>query len=256
MLGLPGAGKGTQADLLAKKLNIPRISTGDMFREALQSETELGKQVKQYVERGELVPDSLTVALVEERLSQPDAQRRLHFGRIPAHRAAGGGAEGDAGGDRSSRWMQRCLSMCRRKKRFGAFPQRRVCGQCGATFRAVRRKSRPASAPPCGGPLVQRPDDSEETARHRLQVYMEQTRACWSTFIGPMACWWPSTACRPSTTCWPTSSPAWTGSASTNGRAATLDHSEVGAGNRRDAQSRPSRGASARARAGAVAARA
>src|SRR5690606_42156414 len=74
MLGLPGAGKGTQADLLAKELGIPRISTGDMFREALQSDTELGRQVKEYVERGELVPDSLTVALVEQRLSQPDAR--------------------------------------------------------------------------------------------------------------------------------------------------------------------------------------
>src|SRR5690606_15756479 len=74
MLGLPGAGKGTQGELLAQRLGIPRISTGDMFREALRSETALGRQVKEYVERGELVPDHLTVALVEERLKQPDAR--------------------------------------------------------------------------------------------------------------------------------------------------------------------------------------
>src|SRR5690606_8916044 len=74
LLGLPGAGKGTQGELLAQRLGIPRISTGDMFRAVLRSDTPLGRQVKEYVERGELVPDHLTVALVEERLAQADAR--------------------------------------------------------------------------------------------------------------------------------------------------------------------------------------
>lgn len=174
MLGLPGAGKGTQADLLAKKLNIPRISTGDMFREALQSESELGKQVKQFVERGELVPDSLTVALVEERLNQPDAQDGFildGFPRtVPQAEAlnttlAAAGKPLDAA----------VFIDVPQEEAIRRISERRICGQCGATFRAGAPEVAVGKCSTCGGPLVQRPDDSEDTARHRLQVYMEQT---------------------------------------------------------------------------------
>lgn len=174
MLGLPGAGKGTQADLLAKKLNIPRISTGDMFREALQSESELGKQVKQFVERGELVPDSLTVALVEERLNQPDAQDGFildGFPRtVPQAEAlnttlAAAGKPLDAA----------VFIDVPQEEAIRRISERRICGQCGATFRAGAPEVAAGKCSTCGGPLVQRPDDSEDTARHRLQVYMEQT---------------------------------------------------------------------------------
>lgn len=175
MLGLPGAGKGTQADLLATKLNIPRISTGDMFREALQSETELGKQVKQYVERGELVPDSLTVALVEERLSQPDAQAGFILDGFPrtvpqAEALKAKLAEIDKPLDAA------VFIDVPQEEAIRRISQRRVCAQCGATFRADAPEVADGQCSTCGGPLVQRPDDSEETARHRLQVYMAQTR--------------------------------------------------------------------------------
>lgn len=175
MLGLPGAGKGTQADLLAKKLNIPRISTGDMFREALQSETELGQQVRRYVERGELVPDYVTVALVKERLSHPDAQAGFILDGFPRTVP-------------QAEALNETLAEARRPLDAAVFidvPQeeairriseRRVCSHCGATFGAGSPEVAAGTCSTCGGPLVQRPDDSEETARHRVQVYMEQTQ--------------------------------------------------------------------------------
>lgn len=174
MLGLPGAGKGTQADLLGKQLNIPRISTGDMFREALQSDTDLGKQVRHYVERGELVPDSLTVALVEQRLNQPDARDGFILDGFPRTVP-------------QARALRETLAAAARPLHAAVFidvPQeeairriaeRRICGQCGATYRAGASEIAAGRCSTCGGPLVQRPDDSEETARHRLQVYMDQT---------------------------------------------------------------------------------
>lgn len=174
MLGLPGAGKGTQADLLAKKLNIPRISTGDMFREALQSESELGRQVKRYVERGELVPDDLTVALVEERIKQPDAAAGFILDGFPRTvpqaqalkaKLAEMGKQLDAA----------VFIDVPQEEAVRRISQRRVCAQCGATFRADAAEVATGKCSSCGGPLVQRSDDNEETARRRLQVYMDQT---------------------------------------------------------------------------------
>lgn len=174
MLGLPGAGKGTQADLLAKELGIPRISTGDMFREALQSDTELGRQVKEYVERGELVPDSLTVALVEQRLSQPDARDGFILDGFPRtvpqaealrDTLAAAGKPIDAA----------VFIDVDQEEAIRRIAGRRVCSQCGATYGAGAPEVEADRCSQCGGPLVQRPDDTEETARRRLQVYMDQT---------------------------------------------------------------------------------
>lgn len=174
MLGLPGAGKGTQADLLGKQLNIPRISTGDMFREALQSDTELGTRVKHYVERGELVPDELTVALVEQRLAQPDARDGFILDGFPRTVP-------------QARTLNDTLTASDRPLHAAVFidvPQneairriseRRICGQCGATYRAAAPEVEANRCSTCGGPLVQRPDDAEETALRRLRVYMDET---------------------------------------------------------------------------------
>ncbi|HLT58488.1 MAG: adenylate kinase [Limnochordales bacterium] len=174
MLGLPGAGKGTQGELLAQRLGIPRISTGDMFREALRSETALGRQVKEYVERGELVPDHLTVALVEERLKQPDARAGFvldGFPRtVPQARAL------DEKLAAAGRPLHAAVYInVPQEEAIRRIASRRVCGQCGATYSAGQGAADDGRCPACGGPLVQRPDDSEETARHRLQVYMAQT---------------------------------------------------------------------------------
>lgn len=175
MLGLPGAGKGTQADLLAKQLNIPRISTGDMFREALQSETDLGRQVKSYVERGELVPDSLTVALVEQRLSQPDARDGFILDGFP-RTVPQAQALSDTLAAAGKPLHTAVFIDVPQEEAIRRISQRRICGQCGATYRAGAPEVEAGQCSTCGGPLVQRPDDTEETARHRLQVYMDQTQ--------------------------------------------------------------------------------
>lgn len=171
-MGLPGAGKGTQGQLLGKHLGIPPISTGDMFRDALQSETELGLQVKGFVERGGLVPDRLTVALVEQRLGEDDARHGFLLDGFPRTVAqanalnellAAGGNHLDAAifVDVPQEESLRRISL------------RRVCEQCGATYGGDAAAG--DVCPACGGKLVQRQDDPEETVRARLRVYTEQT---------------------------------------------------------------------------------
>ncbi len=174
MLGLPGAGKGTQGELLAKRLGIPRISTGDMFRAVLRSDTDLGRQVKEYVERGELVPDHLTVALVEERLAQADAREGFvldGFPRtVPQAKALDEKLLAAGRPLRAAIYIKVPQEVAIRR-----ISSRRVCAQCGATYSREQLAGSSPRCLACGGPLVQRPDDSEETARHRLEVYMAQT---------------------------------------------------------------------------------
>ncbi|REJ36423.1 MAG: adenylate kinase, partial [Bacillota bacterium] len=173
MLGLPGAGKGTQGELLAQRLGIPRISTGDMFRAALKSDTELGRRVKAYVERGELVPDHLTVALVEERLAQPDARSGFVLDGFP--RTVPQAQALDEKLLAAGRPLHAAIYInVPQEVAIRRIASRRVCSQCGATY-SQDQVAEAGVCPACGGPLVQRPDDSEETARHRLQVYLAQT---------------------------------------------------------------------------------
>lgn len=174
MLGLPGAGKGTQGELLAQRLGIPRISTGDMFRAALRSATPLGRQVKEYVERGELVPDHLTVALVEERLAQPDARAGFVLDGFP--RTVPQAQALDEKLAAAGRPLHAALFInVPPEEAIRRIASRRVCAQCGATYSRDQLSQENGRCPECGGPLVQRPDDSEETARRRLRVYMDQT---------------------------------------------------------------------------------
>ncbi|MDH4207632.1 MAG: adenylate kinase [Anaerolineae bacterium] len=175
MLGPPGAGKGTQAALLAERLGIPHVATGDLFREALKAETELGLTAKAYMERGELVPDEVTVGMVRERLRQPDCAQGVILDGFPRTVEQAEALEGllaeqgraidavlfiDAGEDElvrrlSSRW---------------------TCRDCQAVYNVI-------SNPPhgqgkcdiCGGQLYQRADDVPETVRNRIVVYREQT---------------------------------------------------------------------------------
>ncbi len=92
LLGAPGAGKGTQAEVLKEKLGIPTISTGNILREAVKNGTKLGLQAKTYMESGSLVPDELVISLIKERLAQDDCKKRVYSGWIPAHRSSGGGS--------------------------------------------------------------------------------------------------------------------------------------------------------------------
>jgi adenylate kinase len=169
-LGPPGAGKGTLAGLISKEYAIPQISTGDIFRDAIKMETELGKKVKEIVGRGDLVPDELTVSLVRERLSQPDAQKGYildGFPRtIPQAEALGTFQNLDAVVDFA---IDDALVIER-------LSGREICKNCGAIYHVKNMPSKVKGVcDKCGGPTYTRPDDSLESIKNRLDVYRKQT---------------------------------------------------------------------------------
>jgi adenylate kinase len=169
-LGPPGAGKGTLANLISKEYSIPQISTGDIFRDAIKRETELGKKVKEIVGRGDLVPDELTVSLVRERLSQPDAQKGYildGFPRtIPQAEALGTFEKLDAVIDFA---IDDALVIER-------LSGREICRNCGAIYHVKNMPSKVKGVcDKCGGPTYTRPDDSLESIKNRLDVYRKQT---------------------------------------------------------------------------------
>ena len=169
-LGPPGAGKGTLAGLISKEYAIPQISTGDIFRDAIKRETELGKKVKEIVGRGDLVPDELTVSLVRERLSQPDAQKGYildGFPRtIPQAEALGTFQKLDAVVDFA---IDDALVIER-------LSGREICKNCGAIYHVKNMPSKVKGVcDKCGGPTYTRPDDSLESIKNRLDVYRKQT---------------------------------------------------------------------------------
>jgi adenylate kinase len=170
MLGPPGAGKGTQAEELARASGVPRVSTGDILREAVQAGTPLGRQAAAVMKAGQLVGDDIMIGIVRERLSRPDAARGSvldGFPRTPAQAEALEEMIGDRGPLVVVQLEVPVEVLVRRVS------GRRVCDACGATAAPERAGERCAA---CGGPLVQRPDDAEEIVRERLRVYERQTR--------------------------------------------------------------------------------
>ena len=174
-LGPPGAGKGTQAARLAERAGVPQISTGDMFRAAVRAGTPLGLEAKRYMDAGQLVPDAVTIGLVRERLAQPDCRQGFLLDGFPRTVAQ---AEGLAE-------VLRDLGVNLDGVLYFDVPDevvverlsgRRVCPACGATYHVRFDPPRQAGVcDRCGGELVQRPDDREETVRERLAVYRRQT---------------------------------------------------------------------------------
>jgi len=175
LLGGPGAGKGTQAERLSKTLSIPQVSTGDLFRENLKNETELGLLAKGYMVRGELVPDQVTVGMVRERLSRPDATRGAILDGFPRTIAQAEAFE---------------LLLDELGFRLAVVPYIKVpedvllarlagrwtCRKCGAMYHQLYSPPQQAGVcDRCGGELYQRSDDTPETQQHRIQVYFEQT---------------------------------------------------------------------------------
>jgi adenylate kinase len=170
LLGCPGAGKGTQAKLIAGKYHIPAISTGDIFRTAIQQQTELGKTVKAIVDSGQLVPDDIVIQLIRDRIQQPDCNKGFLLDGFP-----------------------RTVAQAQALQQFSAIdyvididvPEdeivRRLSGRRihPASGRVYHLTSQPPKRPNTdditGEPLIQRPDDSEETIRNRLAVYHAQT---------------------------------------------------------------------------------
>lgn len=175
MLGLPAAGKGTQAKLLEERFGVPHISTGEMFREAIKSGNDVGCEAKKYIDRGELVPDDLAIEIVKRRLLMADCRDGYILDGFPRTVPQAKALDRVIGeiGKPIDAVINIQISDDEAIRRIA---QRRVCAQCGATYSADQLKSgEPPRCNICGGPLVQRDDDNEETARNRLKVYLQQT---------------------------------------------------------------------------------
>ena len=171
LLGAPGAGKGTQAELLVQKLSIPAISTGNMLREAMANGTELGKKAKQYMDEGSLVPDELILGIVADRVAQPDCQNGFILDGVPRTLAQ---AEAlDAKGVRIDHVVSIEIDDSVIE---GRMTGRRVCGKCGASYHVTANPPKSEGiCDQCGSELMIRKDDAPETVRKRLSVYHETT---------------------------------------------------------------------------------
>ena len=167
LLGAPGAGKGTQAELLVEKLGIVTISTGNMLREAIANGTELGKQVKTYMDGGMLVPDELILGIIAERVTQPDCANGFILDGVPRTLAQ---AEAlDAKGVRIDHVVSIEIDDSVIE---GRMTGRRVCGKCGASYHVTANPPKSEGiCDQCGSELMIRKDDAPETVRKRLSVY-------------------------------------------------------------------------------------
>lgn len=174
LLGLPGAGKGTQGELLSENLGVPHISTGAMFRAAISSGSDLGQKAKVYIERGELVPDDVSIEIVKERLSRDDCAGGFILDGFP--RTVPQAVALDQVLPELGVGLDAAINIkISEAEAVRRIAERMVCAQCGATYNRSVHGRLSGKCAECGGPLVQRPDDTVEAAQNRLKVYMEQT---------------------------------------------------------------------------------
>jgi len=175
LLGPPGAGKGTQAERIAKEFNIPHISTGDIFRANIKNETELGLKAKQYIDNGELVPDSVVVAIVEDRIKQDDTKNGFlldGFPRTENQALALDEVLNELGISLDAVINIKVDSQVLVSRITG----RRICKDCGATYHIeFNPPAEEGVCDLCGGELYQRSDDNEDTVQNRIDVYNKQT---------------------------------------------------------------------------------
>jgi len=175
LIGAPGAGKGTQAARLSDKLNIPHISTGDIFRNNIKNETELGKEAKRYIDKGMLVPDELTINIVKQRLLDDDCKNGFVLDGFPRTIP-------------QAEYLEKALEELETdidyvvnidvsdKEIIERVSGRRVCPNCGATFHTVYKQTEEANVcDVCKTGVIQRDDDKEVTVISRLKTYHEQT---------------------------------------------------------------------------------
>ena len=175
LLGAPGAGKGTQAVLLARDLDVAHISSGDLFRENIKAQTDLGKLAKQYIDRGELVPDEVTIEMVRDRLARPDCANGFILDGFPRTIK-----QADAL-NVLLRELDRCITVVpfirvRERMLMERLSHRWTCRDCGAVFSYESLPPREGCKKEvCSGELFQRSDDIPETQARRIRVYEEQT---------------------------------------------------------------------------------
>ena len=178
LMGLPGAGKGTQASEIVKKFPIPHISTGDMFRKAIKDETDLGKEAKSYMDRGELVPDEVTVGIVKERISEDDAKKGFLLDGFP--RTIDQAESLSQIMSELDREIDAVINIeVPEEELMNRLTGRRICEKCGTTYHLVFNPPKVDGI--CdidGGKLYQREDDNPETVSNRLSVNVKQSKPC------------------------------------------------------------------------------
>jgi len=175
LLGAPGAGKGTQADIIVKEMSLPHVASGDLFRHALKNETPLGKQAESYMKAGKLVPDEITIKMILERVAQPDCKAGCVFDGFP--RTLDQAKALDAALEKEGKSIEKAIYI---EVPEGALLDRLtgrfVCRTCQSPYH--KKNSPPKKegvCDKCSGELYQRADDKEETIKERLKVYFAQT---------------------------------------------------------------------------------
>jgi len=174
-LGAPGAGKGTQAAIVAQKLNLAHIASGDLFRQAIEAGTELGRRAKSYMEKGALVPDELTIKMVLERLSAPECRSGVILDGFPRNSEQAKALDRalKERGKAIDRAVYIKVSEAELLKRLSG---RWICRNCQTPYHIINSPPKVwGRCDKCGGELYQRPDDTAETVKQRLKVYFAQT---------------------------------------------------------------------------------
>ncbi len=171
LLGAPGAGKGTQAEIISERLDIPQISTGNIIREALKSGTEVGLKAKEFIENGLLVPDEVVIAIIKERIAKEDCANGFILDGFPRTIAQAEAL------DNMGVSIDCVLDIEVADEAIASrLSGRRVCGACGSSYHMEYKKPREEGrCDKCGGALIQRKDDHPDTVAERLKVYHEQT---------------------------------------------------------------------------------
>lgn len=175
LLGPPGVGKGTEAEILKKHYQIPHISTGNIFRELFHQETEIGKIARSYIEKGHLVPDDITNEIVRQRLYHDDVKEGFMFDGYPRNVA-----QAEALDQILKELGQKLTAVVDIEADdaliLGRISGRRVCKSCGSVYHTENKKPKvDGICDKCGGPLIHREDDKPETVSKRLKIYHDQT---------------------------------------------------------------------------------
>lgn len=176
LLGPPGAGKGTQASAIIKKYNIPHISTGDIFRVNIKQGTDLGKKAKEYMDKGQLVPDELVVSIVKDRLLEDDCKDGFLLDGFPRTVNQAEALDEDLL-DMELRLDHVINIDVENNELIKRATGRRICKECGSTYHIeFNPPKEEGKCDICGGKLYQRDDDTKETVANRIEVYLKETR--------------------------------------------------------------------------------
>ena len=175
LLGAPGAGKGTQADIIVKEMSLPHVASGDLFRHALKNETPLGKQAEGYMKAGKLVPDEITINMILERIAQPDCRNGCVFDGFP--RTLDQAKALDAALEKEKKAIEKAIYIeVPEEALMARLTGRFVCRVCQTPYHIKNSPPKKEGVcDKCSGELYQRADDKEETIRERLKVYFAQT---------------------------------------------------------------------------------